>query len=518
MPPSLESLSVELLDRILSFVQPRSCLFHLALVSRNFNTLVTPHLYRDVFLESNYPSDGNRHILPFTLLMLLKPSTASLVRSFTFRGDFHNEESLLADIDDNKARLPWPDHPERDNILKRLIKEISHSPEEEFEWQQQVLPRYSHQDTAIYPLLLISLPNLRRLDLQVGIFVDDFFERTFNRIAPSEPPFDVKPVFTQLSDILLVGSDHMYPTPYILFEACCRLPAVKRLFGYRLGNEDDDPRLVPSKSATSSIQTSEQDSKPNPGEPSAPLRKLGSGIEVLELRDSKLHYSDLPIIFGALMSPHTLIYHIGGYWGLTSIQTPAILSAITIHATSLHRLAIDHEEYPFNTGVGDNEIADPISFAGFAALSHLRVAPVFLFGYEDLHNAPEPGSVAETAMVNRFLGAFPPNLENLCITNAEFVFNMEHAHIAQAFKVLLRQKNCVPHLRELVFEGEFEQNESIGCAGEVIKIAGDVGVNARAKARIFNGYCKQRGWGWDEDVGFEAIMHSPEMVQVWPKL
>lgn len=154
MPASLESLSIELLNNILSFIQPRSCLCHLALVSRNINTLVTPHLYRDVFLESDCPRGGNRHILPFTLLMLLKPSTASFVRSFTFRGEFQSQESLLMDVDDGEARLPWPDHPERDNILKRLIKQISHSPQEELEWQEQVLPLYAHEDSAIYALFL----------------------------------------------------------------------------------------------------------------------------------------------------------------------------------------------------------------------------------------------------------------------------------------------------------------------------------------------------------------------------
>lgn len=45
MSPSLDSLSVELLDNILSFVQPPSALCKLSLVSWKFNTLATTHLY-----------------------------------------------------------------------------------------------------------------------------------------------------------------------------------------------------------------------------------------------------------------------------------------------------------------------------------------------------------------------------------------------------------------------------------------------------------------------------------------
>ncbi|KFY89801.1 hypothetical protein V500_05500 [Pseudogymnoascus sp. VKM F-4518 (FW-2643)] len=398
MSPSLDSLTVELLDNILSFVQPPSALCKLALVSWKFNTLATTHLYRHVSLESDLPNGGVRHMLPFTFLILRKPSIASLVRSFTFRGRFHNEDSLLAlaidpnsqlDYDNDEMRLPWPDHPELDDILSRVIGEISHSEEEELEWKREVLPRYAPKDTAIFALLLIYFSNLRRLDMEMNSFEDDFLERIFYRIAFSEPPFDVKPVFTQLTDIMIASYDDKYPSAYIFFDACCRLPAVKRIYGYRLGAEQDRPLLSGRDGATSRIET-------------------------LELRDSKLHHLDLPIVFGALRSPHTIIYHTGNSWAWTPIRTPDILSAIAIHATSLRRLAIDHEDYyPFEEGVSPDDNADPISFVGFIALSHLRVAPVFLFGHEDLQNAPEPGSVAETAMLNRLLGALPLNLESL---------------------------------------------------------------------------------------------------------
>lgn len=109
MSSSLEPLSVELLDNIVSFIQPRSALFQLALVSQKFNSLATSHLYRHVFLNSDCSDGGTRHMLPFTFLILHKPHIASLVRTFTFRGYFHYEENLTFapnNEDEDDRRLP----------------------------------------------------------------------------------------------------------------------------------------------------------------------------------------------------------------------------------------------------------------------------------------------------------------------------------------------------------------------------------------------------------------------------
>lgn len=529
MSRSLDCLSVELLDIIVSFVHPPTALCELALVSWKFNSLATPHLYRHITLYSDGPEGGFTRMLPLTFLMLRKPSIASLVRSFTFRGQFHNEDCITIDIssqydvDEDKCRLPWPDHPELDGTLRRVIMEVSHSEEEELEWQLEVLPRYAPKDTAIFPLLLMSFPNLRRLDMEICSLEEDFLARIFNRIASSEPPFDVKPLFTQLTDIMIAGNDDSYPSAYVFFAACCRLPAVKRLYGHRLGAEEDWPQLSKRGGVTSQIETSEpQGSKLLPvGTPQS--SRLGGATSVMntfELRGSTLHHTDLPIVFSALRSPHTIIYDTGNSWSSTPIRTPDIISAIAIHATSLRRLAIDHEDYyPFEDDIGPDDIAEPISFVDFIALTHLRVAPVFLFGFIDLEEAPEPESIDERAILNRLRWALPSTLESLYITYANFVFGDQHEHIAEAFEVLLRHKECVPHLRELVFEGEFETQESIQRAGRVIKLAEEMGVDARVIDFPTYKYVKQRGWGWDEEeVSFETCVCNSvaERVLVLP--
>ncbi|OBT84756.1 hypothetical protein VE02_06316 [Pseudogymnoascus sp. 03VT05] len=499
MSPSLESLSVELLDNIVSFIQPRSALFELALVSWKFNFLATSHLYRHVFLYSDCPDGGIRHMLPFTFIILHKPHIASLVRTFTFRGYFHYEENLTFapdNGDEDNRRLPWPNHVECNDLLRGLIKRISHSKDEEVEWNKAVLSQNAPNDDAILSLLLISLPNLRLLDLEITSLQLDFLARTFNRISYLQPPFNTKPTFTRLTDVMLTGIDDVYPAEYVLLGPCSRFPAMKRLCGHRLSAEDHHPQL--SALAGAAI------------------------IETIELRSSKLRVDGLCAMLGPLKSLRTLIYHIGNSNAIVPVRTRDILCAFAIHATSLRRLAIDHDdEYPFyfyaEADTGDR--AEPLSFVGFTALTHLRVAPVFPFGRTPLMDFIEPGSPNEDEMLNRLRGAFPQNLKSLYVTHSGYMFLGAQDGMERAFEILIRHKECIPNLRELVFEGPFADKESVRRVGQLITLAEEVGVNARAVSLEENSYVKERGWGWDEEARFEMCMHNSmgERVQLLPK-
>ncbi|KFZ14939.1 hypothetical protein V501_02961 [Pseudogymnoascus sp. VKM F-4519 (FW-2642)] len=499
MAPSLESLSVELLDNIVSFIQPRSALFQLALVSKKYNSLATSHLYRHIFLDSDCPDGGIRDMLPFTFIILQKPHIASLVRTFTFRGHFHDEENLTFapnNEEEDDRRLPWPNHVERNDLLTGLIKRISHSQDEEEEWNEAVLSQHAPVDDAILSLLLISLPNLRLLDLEITTFQLNFLARTFNRVASSQAPFNTDPPFTRLTDIMLTGSDDIYPAEYILLGACCRFPAMKRLYGHRLGSEENRAQLSVLAGAAK--------------------------IEAIELRNSKLHVDDLLVILRPLKSLRTIIYHIGNINAMVAVRTRDILFAFAIHATSLRRLAIDHEdEHPFyfypEADSGDR--AEPLSFVGFTALTHLRVAPVFLFGRTVLMDYIEPGSLEEDQMLNILRVAFPPNLKSLYVTHSGYMFLGAQDGMERAFEILLRHKECIPSLYELVFEGPFADKESVRRIGQLISLAEEMGVNARAVSLEENSYVKERGWGWNEEASFEMCVNNSmgERVQVLPK-
>lgn len=66
------------------------------------------------------------------------------------------------------------------------------------------------------------------------------------RVACLQPPFDVRPAFTCLTDVMLTGSDDIYPCPteYAFFGACCRFPAgAKTLYRHRLRAEEGVQKL-----------------------------------------------------------------------------------------------------------------------------------------------------------------------------------------------------------------------------------------------------------------------------------
>ncbi|OBT96682.1 hypothetical protein VE01_04193 [Pseudogymnoascus verrucosus] len=67
----------------------------------------------------------------------------------------------------------------------------------------------------------------------------------------------------------------------VLGRACCRLPAMKRLYGHRLGVEENRTQLSALAGATT--------------------------IETIELRDSKLHIDDLLVILNPLKNCHSYV-------------------------------------------------------------------------------------------------------------------------------------------------------------------------------------------------------------------
>ncbi|OBT43958.1 hypothetical protein VE00_04624 [Pseudogymnoascus sp. WSF 3629] len=125
----------------------------------------------------------------------------------------------------------------------------------------------------------------------------------------------------------------------------------------------------------------------------------------------------------------------------------------------------------------------------------------------------------EDEMLNRLRVALPQNLKSLCITHAGYMSLGAQDWMERAFEILLRHQECIPNLRELVFEGPFADKESVRRVGLLITLAEEVGVNARAVSLQENSYVKERGWGWNEEARFEMCVHNSmeERVQVLPK-
>jgi len=419
------------------------------------------------------------YLLPFTFLILQKPGIASLVRSFTL--SYNNEEP------DRAVHCLWPASPgEVHNVLKPVIEAAAHSSEEELELFNLVLHEKIN-DTAVLTLLLPALHKLRRLYMTITVYEDEdkYTLSLFQRIGAHQKPFDTHPGFTELTDIMINGYDDRYATPPDIFLACCTLPAVKRVYGHRLGNrpEDDVTQLM------------------------AKLPTQSSNVVSIELRCSKFHPTFFSRLLAACKKLRTLIYEVGCPWIWIPVRTQEIRDALKPHEEWLEELCLDHE-YFFdwdNEGEGNEGLA--VSFEGFKSLKHLKVAAVYLFGDPSSWPTSDSDSDVDEGLRTHLLGQLPETLHKLHITFCEHVFSVRW--VADALAELLKlSETCVPNLKELVLEGRFEGREN---SQEVLdRIAHILRVTDAKRIEtvvLHNSYeCDdvERAWGIDETVGWEA--------------
>jgi len=84
MTPSLDSLSEELVDRIVSYL-PQSTQYILSRVTKQFNRIATPRPYSSIYFKDATMDKGTPWLLHLTYLLLKKPSLATFVHSVTLR-------------------------------------------------------------------------------------------------------------------------------------------------------------------------------------------------------------------------------------------------------------------------------------------------------------------------------------------------------------------------------------------------------------------------------------------------
>jgi hypothetical protein len=196
---SITDLPLEVLRGIIKNILPSSALCNLALCSRSIYHAVVPFLYEHVELlcfgtdPKNFETDTNKSafvLRDLTCLFLRRPDLAQHVRRFTLRFDRYTnwvEPDKNFSID------------EVDEILKIAIKASSHSEEEEKQWIVDAGWRFNID--AIIALLLPTLVKLLKLDMQVTDN-QDYLVRMLKRTWRREKPFDEKPAFQHLTDVV----------------------------------------------------------------------------------------------------------------------------------------------------------------------------------------------------------------------------------------------------------------------------------------------------------------------------
>jgi hypothetical protein len=415
----LDTLTEELLTRIVSFVEPHSSLWSLALVSRTLNRLATPYLYKTVDFKGGSHDAGITYLIPFAFLTFQEPHIASFVRSISIRdtygtpergldplegnaqiekdesqdSDAQDDEKEQSEADDaqdeedepsekqdtpgdndeksedndtkddsdteGSTRKGWPDHPDREQVIRSAIEGIGYTGEDVDEWLAALLK--GDDESVILSILLPHLKKLRRLDISHDWMGDeDSLVSTLRKASKREKPFNQGNKFSSLTDVLVAGYDDKYTVPPIMFGACLGLPALRRLHGLKIGENEQDE-------ATETITE---------------IPKGSSSIEEIELRESKLYSEDLKLLLSIPKALKTFIYEVGHAWAWYSVDTNDILEGLSRHAESLENLVLDHPDFVEESE--DDNFA-PMEFSAFTRLEYLKASVLFLGGSGHRH-------------------------------------------------------------------------------------------------------------------------------------
>jgi hypothetical protein len=206
MGTSLESLSDELLDRIVSFVDSSAHLALVARISKRCCRVASPHLYSNVSIINVWSDLGAKHLRPFAFLMLQRPDLAALVQSFTLRSMYATEHENDATTAERDWEC-WPEVPDLDKVLTSAIAKHVDNVGTSKKWF--TILRAGYNEAAILALLLPTLVNLRSMDIPFyqeyrGHGDEGDSEYIMQMINRAERG---REIFNKLTDVMIPGTD-----------------------------------------------------------------------------------------------------------------------------------------------------------------------------------------------------------------------------------------------------------------------------------------------------------------------
>lgn len=187
--------------------------------------------------------------------MFKKPQLASWVQSFSIAENYSTPEEGLVPLEawakdedaekDKWARRGWPEFEDLDLLIENAVSNVGFKGEEKE--KRIALVKEGNDESIILATLLPNLTNLERLDLgHGGIFDDsDLLVNLFQKIGKGDPTFEKSKLFSNLSEMLIAGTDTKYPNGETLLGVCVALPAIKSIYGLALG-ESEQTELTPS--------------------------------------------------------------------------------------------------------------------------------------------------------------------------------------------------------------------------------------------------------------------------------
>lgn len=376
-------------------------------------------------------------------------------------------------------------------------------------------------------MLLSSLPNLRKLDINFGHYNGhaDFVtvwsaivrgtrepalvtnERTSSCLARATRSISSPGPL----DVMVTGADDKYPHSPDHFAAFMHTPNLRSIYGWRTGDADIEP--IPETDAC------------------AKLKPRYCPVEYIELRTSKLHSSNLRFLLDAAIPGKlkTFNYEIGCTWAWCRVEHPQIMTSMRPHHDTLETLGLSHEDfYPYEMG-HESDVPSACSFTSFVALKRLKVAPVFVWGHEGLTSEYELDRPQTKEMLWK---ALPGNLEDLWITRA-------HQQDVQRYDARDRfVPDCLLPALDLVVQNKPEafaklahlrielpplmwKEEWFDTLDSVCRLAASYGTTTTI---ILFDLCDrwselavEKAWGWNEDILWEPLRYSinRESAKVW---
>ncbi|KAK4996658.1 hypothetical protein LTR66_003771 [Elasticomyces elasticus] len=390
------------------------------------------------------------------------------------REDSEDEETSS---EESEEQLPLTE-PEEE--FKAAVKASSLTYDEEQSWLRHLSdPR---NEDALIGLLLPTLTRLEKLDVMIGRGYD-YFLKMMLRAGSGEKPFTPGNRLNYLADIMNTEWDEVIGLSLDCTVSYLRLPAIQRIFCIEFKGADDEEDYPVHEMLST-------------------LEERSSTVKHLEFKHSRLNRLDILHLLKIPKSLETFIYEFNE---LHDTWCPGCFcttrEAIGYQAGSLQDLWLDYPHGSIELGVIDSVYNPPMaSFADFAKLKRLRLAPVFIFGIY-------PDSLEDAQ--NVIIKAIPKQLEVLHFTHCEYSFPILASALLQ---LLYRREECAPSLQKLVLEGPFaDKRELWDDATKVIRAAQSAGLsiellnNHEGRERDFSGF-KERGWGMDEEFPWTTSM------------
>ncbi|KAI4938599.1 hypothetical protein J4E85_001040 [Alternaria conjuncta] len=486
-----EKLPTELLEHIVS-LSTRESLLSLCRTSRTLNRLATPWLYSKICLRET------DNLAALAYLVFTSPAHASLVKYLIVT-------STWADFEERYSNGSWPrsDDPGTHDILRKKCAEYTSSVEEAFVVYEKI--HSAKNEDAIMALLLVSLPKLRRLNINCGIYGHDDFVSLLPKVIRGKPHAMSEPI-----DILVAGADDKYSSATSHVAAFFCLPNVRSIYGWKHGDgEVHDQNDLFSK-----------------------LEPQSCPVEYLELRCAKLDMENFRGMLNATIPGKlkTFNYELGGPWAWCDTEHPAMMRSLEPHHETLEKLGLSHEDfYPYL----DDESAErgkayPCSFSSFTALRRLKVAPVYIWGHRKTTNE-EMFDIAETR--DRLWTTLPKNLEELWITRAQNQ-HIDHKKVVEFVPkcllpaldlVVQNKRTAFPQLAHLRVELPLLdwKEDWLDSLASISRAAAAEGIQTSIILyNMFSRYgpiSSERNWGWNEDIKWEPSRYSDnkECPKIW---